>query len=168
MSTAKVDLFKLARVTNWLIVAFAILFFLAGWRVSYWFHFLTVFFLMLAVMNFFYRHVQKRHAILRNFGILGQMRYILESVGPELRQYLFASDTEERPFDRVTRSEVYRKAKGVDSAMSFGSSLDHSVEVKRYPITPRIVQQSWERLFVQDVLMSRSTWMFVSDPPAVT
>jgi hypothetical protein len=125
MSTAKVDLFKLSRVTNRLIFAFALLFFLAGCRISYWFHFLTVFFLMLTVMNFFYRHVQTRHAILRNFGILGQARYILESLGPELRQYLFSSDTEERPFDRVTRAEIYRKAKGIDSAMSFGSSLNH-------------------------------------------
>ena len=56
MSTAKVDLFKLSRVTNRLIFAFAfaVLFFVAGWRITCWFHFLTVFFLMLTVMKLFW------------------------------------------------------------------------------------------------------------------
>ena len=52
------------------------------------------------------------------------MRYMIESVGPEFRQYLFMSDTEERPFDRTVRSAVYRKAKGVDSSSAFGSQLE--------------------------------------------
>jgi len=49
---------------------------------------------------------------------------MLESVGPEMRQYLFANDTEERPFTRVERSEIYRKSKGLDSTSAFGSQLD--------------------------------------------
>jgi glutamate synthase domain-containing protein 2 len=131
MSSAKVDLHTLSRVTNWLIVALTAAFFVAGWKISFWFHFLTVAFLFLTVMNFFYRFVQSRHAVLRNFGVLGQARYVIESVGPELRQYLFSSDTEERPFNRVERSEVYRKAKGIDAAVSFGSSLNYdSTEIK--------------------------------------
>ena len=65
--------------------------------------------------------MQTRHSLLRNFGILGQARYLIESIGPEMRQYLFASDTEERPFNREERSEVYRKAQNLDSAFSFGS-----------------------------------------------
>jgi len=60
---------------------------------------------------------------LANFGIVAQGRYIIESIGPELRQYLYASDTEEKPFSRVERSEIYRKAKNIDSSSAFGSLL---------------------------------------------
>ena len=125
MSTAKVDLHKLARITNFMIAASTGAFFFAGYFLSFWFHFGTVFFLMLTVANFFYRHVQTQHTILRNFGVIGQMRYVLESVGPELRQYLFSTDTEERPFNRVERAEVYRKAKGIEGAQSFGSQYEY-------------------------------------------
>ena len=123
-STAKVDLHRMSRVANWAIPGLAVAFFMAGRTVSFWFHFGTVFFLLLTVINIFYRHVQTRHTILRNFGAIGQLRYMLESLGPELRQYFFSSDTEERPFTRVERAEVYRKAKGIDSAVSFGSQLE--------------------------------------------
>ena len=130
-STAKVDLHRLSRFANWMFVAATIGFFVLGDRVSFWFHFLTVTFFLLTVMNVFYRFVQTNHAILRNFGVLGQLRYILESVGPELRQYLFSNDTEERPFPRVERAEVYRKAKGIDAAVSFGSQLEFgATEIK--------------------------------------
>jgi len=142
-STAKVDLHRLSRVTNWGILAATIGFFVLGNRVSFWFHFLTVFFLLLTVINFFYRFVQTHHTILRNFGVLGQLRYLLESLGPELRQYLFSNDTEERPFTRVERAEVYRKAKGIDAAVSFGTQLDYdSDEIKlRHSFFPTPVGQ---------------------------
>lgn len=64
---------------------------------------------------------------------------MMESVGPELRQYFFASDTEEKPFNRNERSEVYRKAKNIDSATSFGSQNEFNAsEIKvrhsMYPV----------------------------------
>ena len=121
---ATIDLHKLAKATNLLLVLLALAFLAAGIYLSFWFHFVSVPLLLLTVMNFFYRHVQTRHTVLRNFGIMGQVRYALESLGPELRQYLFASDTEERPFNRDERAEVYRKAKGIDAAVSFGSQLN--------------------------------------------
>ena len=121
---ATIDLHKLAKATNLLLVLLAVVFLAAGIYLSFWFHFVSVPLLLLTVMNFFYRHVQTRHAVLRNFGLMGQVRYALESLGPELRQYLFASDTEERPFNRDERAEVYRKAKGIDAAVSFGSQMD--------------------------------------------
>lgn len=117
----KIDLHKLSRFVNVLIPASAVLAFLLGHFVSFYFHFFTVTFLLMTVMNGFYMRVQTAHTILRNFGILGQVRYIVESIGPELRQYLYANDTEERPFNRTERAEVYRKAKNVDSASSYGS-----------------------------------------------
>jgi glutamate synthase domain-containing protein 2 len=80
---------------------------------------------MLNVINFSYMYGQKNHALLANFGLLAQGRYVIESIGPELRQYLFASDTEERPFNRTERAEVYRKALNVDSSSTFGTQLDY-------------------------------------------
>ncbi len=126
-----IDLHKLAKFTNLAIPILAVLFFLAGFRFSFYFHFLTVTFLFLTVINLFYLHVQSSHSVLRNFGILGQGRYMLESIGPELRQYLFANDTEEKPFNRTERAEVYRKAQNIDSASSFGSQFEFdSSEIK--------------------------------------
>jgi len=126
-----VNLHKLSRFTNLAIPLLAGLFFIAGLRISFYFHFLTVAFIFLSVLNAFYLFGQKGHSILRNFGILGQGRYILESIGPELRQYLYLNDTEERPFNRNERSEVYRKAQNINSASSFGSQKDFdSTEVK--------------------------------------
>ena len=58
-----------------------------------------------------YDLIQTKHAILRNFPIIGHFRYILESVGPELRQYIVTSNNEERPFSRDQRSWVYASSK---------------------------------------------------------
>lgn len=125
MSKITVDLEKVAHAINLLIPAITGLFALLGYYVSFYFHFLTVVGIFLTAINLSYLFGQKRHALLANFGLLAQGRYILESIGPELRQYLFASDTEERPFNRVERAEVYRKAQGVDSSSSFGTLLEY-------------------------------------------
>ncbi len=137
-SSLSINLNKLAKFTNSAIPLFALLFFTAGYFVSFYFHYLTVTFLFLTVINFFYLRVQTRHALLRNFGILGQARYMLESVGPELRQYLFANDIEERPFNREDRSDVYRKAKNVESTFSFGTLTNFdATEIKfRHSLFP--------------------------------
>ncbi len=66
--------------------------------------------------------LQTRHAILRNYPVVGHLRYLIERIGPELRQYVVASDTEERPFDRVQRSWVYQVAKDENSYQGFGTS----------------------------------------------
>ncbi len=126
-----VDLIRLARFANAALLLLPVLFFAAGYYISFYFHFLTVACLFLLLVNFSYRHVQKDHALLRNFGLLGQARYLIESIGPEFRQYLFLNDREERPFNRAERSEVYRKSKNVDSSGSFGTLLDYdSTEIK--------------------------------------
>lgn len=145
-SKISIDLHKMAKVANLAIPIFAVLFLLAGTYLSFYIHGLAVFFIFLTTINFFYRHVQKTHALLRNFGVMGQARYMMESIGPEMRQYFFASDTEERPFNRGERSEVYRKAKNIDSASSFGSqkSFD-ATEIKirhsMYPTAPEKIKK---------------------------
>ena len=123
-STFIVDLERMSRTANIGIVLLCVAFGVVGYFVSFYFHFLTVALLLLVLLNAFWRHGQTSHTLLANFGFLAQTRYLVESVGPEFRQYLFASDMEERPFNRVERAEVYRKAKGVDSSAAFGSLLD--------------------------------------------
>jgi glutamate synthase domain-containing protein 2 len=73
-----------------------------------------------------YDLLQKQHAILRNFPILGHFRYILESVGPELRQYIVTSNNEELPFSRDERTWVYASAKQQNNYLGFGT--DNNVE----------------------------------------
>src|SRR6516225_3957975 len=67
---------------------------------------------------------QKRHAILRNFPIIGHFRYILEAVGPELRQYIVTSNDEERPFSRDQRRWVYASSKKQNNYFGFGTDND--------------------------------------------
>ncbi len=68
-----------------------------------------------------YDVVQTRHAILRNYPILGHMRFIFEGIRPEIRQYLIESDRDEEPFSREQRSIVYQRAKGVEDKRPFGT-----------------------------------------------
>jgi glutamate synthase domain-containing protein 2 len=67
---------------------------------------------------------QKKHTILRNYPLVGHLRYILERQGEYFRQYFFANDREEMPFDRATRAWVYRTAKGEGGIVGFGSTSD--------------------------------------------
>jgi glutamate synthase (ferredoxin) len=67
---------------------------------------------------------QRRHTILRNFPVLGHARYLLEEVGPELRQYIVTSNTEERPFDRDQRRWIYASSKRENNYFAFGTSRD--------------------------------------------
>jgi glutamate synthase (ferredoxin) len=71
-----------------------------------------------------YDLTQRRHAILRNFPLLGHARYMLEEVGPELRQYIFTSNTEERPFNRDQRRWIYASSKRENNYFAFGTSKD--------------------------------------------
>src|SRR5881394_1889491 len=67
---------------------------------------------------------QKRHAVLRNFPIIGHFRYWLEAVGPELRQYIVTGNDEERPFSRDQRRWVYSSAKKENNYFAFGTDND--------------------------------------------
>ena len=73
-----------------------------------------------------YDLVQTRHAILRNFPIIGHFRYILEAVGPEFRQYIVTSNNEEQPFSRDKRRWVYASSKRENNYQGFGT--DNEVE----------------------------------------
>ena len=68
-----------------------------------------------------YDLLQKRHAILRSFPIIGHFRYILESIGPELRQYIVTDNDEERPFSRDQRRWIYASSKKENNYFGFGT-----------------------------------------------
>jgi glutamate synthase domain-containing protein 2 len=76
--------------------------------------------LLLALHDLF----QRRHALLRAYPVLGRMRYMLEKIGPELRQYWFSPDKAERPFDRTERNWIYQSAKREPNTFGFGSESD--------------------------------------------
>ena len=65
---------------------------------------------------------QTSHSILRNYPVLGHLRFMFEDVRPELRQYFFESDKDEEPFSRETRSLVYQRAKGIEDKRPFGTT----------------------------------------------
>lgn len=65
---------------------------------------------------------QKKHTILRNFPVVGRLRYLFERQGEYFRQYFFANDREEMPFNRSVRSWVYRLAKDEGGTIGFGST----------------------------------------------
>ncbi|MBV1862197.1 MAG: FMN-binding glutamate synthase family protein, partial [Nannocystaceae bacterium] len=67
---------------------------------------------------------QQSHTILRNFPVLGRLRYFFESVRPELRQYFVESDQEENPYSREKRSIIYQRAKNVLATTPFGTRAD--------------------------------------------
>ena len=71
-----------------------------------------------------YDLLQRQHAILRNFPVVGHLRYLLESVGPELRQYIVTDNRQERPFDRDQRRWIYTSSKGANNNFAFGSDED--------------------------------------------
>ncbi|MFE7627583.1 FMN-binding glutamate synthase family protein [Streptomyces sp. NPDC057509] len=68
--------------------------------------------------------VQKKHALLRNFPVIGHARYLLERIGPELRQYVVTSNEEERPFSRDQRTWIYASAKEENNYFGFGTDMD--------------------------------------------
>src|SRR5437762_10241146 len=71
-----------------------------------------------------YDVTQKRHAVIRNFPLIGHLRYVLETFGPELRQYIVTDNDEERPFSRDQRRWVYASAKRENNYFGFGTDND--------------------------------------------
>jgi glutamate synthase domain-containing protein 2 len=85
-------------------------------------HFLLIFgFLTLVGI---YDCLQTKHAILRNYPVLGHMRFLLEFIRPEIRQYFIEGDNDKTPFSREQRTLVYSRSKAVADEIPFGTTLD--------------------------------------------
>ena len=68
-----------------------------------------------------YDVLQRTHAVLRNYPVVGHLRYLLELVRPELQQYFIERNFDGRPYDRDTRSIIYQRAKGIEGVKAFGT-----------------------------------------------
>ena len=97
-----------------------------------------------------YDTIQSKHAIRRNFPVLGRLRYLFEFIRPELQQYFIESETDGRPLSREMRSIIYERAKDVRDTMPFGTQQDvyetgyewmnHSLAAHALPeLDPRIL-----------------------------
>ncbi|WP_417366693.1 FMN-binding glutamate synthase family protein [Flavobacterium beibuense] len=84
---------------------------------------LLLIFLPLIFMGL-YDMYQSKKTIRRNFPLLGRLRYVLESIGPEMRQYFIETDLEGKPFNRLQRSLVYQRSKKELDTMPFGTQLN--------------------------------------------
>jgi len=86
---------------------------------------LIAFAIILAVAFVFVSDItQKKHGVLRNYPVVGHLRYFFEEMGEYFRQYFFSGDREEMPFNRATRAWVYRLAKNEGGTIGFGSTYD--------------------------------------------
>ena len=71
-----------------------------------------------------YDLVQRRHSILRNYPVMGHLRFLLEGIRPEIQQYFVERNFDGRPYDRDTRSVIYERAKGIHGEQAFGTERD--------------------------------------------
>lgn len=85
-----------------------------------WYWYVLLLLIVVAIYDMF----NKKHIILRNFPIVGHFRYWLESIGPELRQYIVANNREELPFNRIERGWIYASAKNENNYEGFGTDRD--------------------------------------------
>jgi glutamate synthase domain-containing protein 2 len=114
---------------------------------------------------------QKRHTVLRNFPIVGHLRFFFENLGEYFRQYFFLGDREEMPFNRATRAWVYRLAKNEGGILGFGSTYDLTqpgalvfvnaafpvLDTDHTPAPPVIIGEGWcEKPFAAQSLINIS------------
>ncbi|HZW62951.1 MAG TPA: FMN-binding glutamate synthase family protein [Flavobacteriaceae bacterium] len=86
-----------------------------------WWMWILIFLVLLAIRDIF---VQRAHTISHNFPIIGHLRYLFESIGPEIRQYFVANNREELPFNRIERGWIYASAKSENNYEGFGTDRD--------------------------------------------
>ena len=90
---------------------------------STWFWFVLLLACALTLLGL-YDLAQRSHAVRRNYPIIGNLRWLFESIRPEIRQYLIEGDNDQAPFSRSQRSLVYARSKNEGSELAFGTLLD--------------------------------------------
>jgi len=88
---------------------------------------------------------QKKHAVLRNYPVIGRLRYFFEKQGEYFRQYFFAGDRDEMPFNRATRAWVYRVSKAEGGIIGFGSTYDIKQPGALLFVNAPFPVQEWEK-----------------------
>jgi glutamate synthase domain-containing protein 2 len=114
---------------------------LVGLAFSWWFALPALIFGFLGALGL-YDVVQSSHSILRNYPVIGHMRFLFEGIRPEIRQYLIESDQDEEPFSRDKRSIIYQRAKGVEDKRPFGTRervYDSGYEWLTHSVVPTMI-----------------------------
>ena len=119
---------------------------------------LSALIIALVLIYFYVRDItQKRHTVLRNYPIIGRLRFFFEDLGEYFRQYFFLGDREEMPFNRATRAWVYRMAKNEGGILGFGSTYDLNqsgalvfvnaafpvLDGEHEPTPPLVIDEGW-------------------------
>ena len=94
---------------------------------------------------------QKSHSILRNFPVLGHMRFLLEEIRPEMQQYFVESEQSGRPFSREQRSVVYARAKNARDTVPFGTVenvYETGYEWVNHSLSPKHMEPSNLRIVI--------------------
>jgi glutamate synthase domain-containing protein 2 len=94
---------------------------------------------------------QRKHAIIRNYPVIGHLRYFLESIRSEIRQYFFESDLDGKPFNRRQRSIVYQRAKNEKQTVAFGMQADSTApgyEWVAHSLYPATVDERYLRVTI--------------------
>src|SRR5690606_17259558 len=121
----------------YLVIAGTAFFTLLGLAVNAWWLLPALIMAGLTGLGYYDLH-QTRHAIRRNYPVIGNLRFFFEFIRPEMRQYFIEDDTSELPFSRVDRSLVYQRAKRQEDKRPFGTQgnvyhadyewINHSME----------------------------------------
>lgn len=107
---------------------------------------------IVAIRDIFFN---KKHSIQHNYPLVGHIRYMLEKIGPELRQYWVANDTEELPFSREWRNWIYRSSKVKNNMTGFGTASDFNkkghiiIKNDMFPFVPKNLEAAKK---VEDIL----------------
>ncbi len=87
----------------------------------YWWEWVLIVLVLIIVRDILFN---KRHAVQHNYPLIGHFRYMIEKIGPELRQYIVANNREELPFNRIERTWIYTSAKNQNNYKGFGTDRD--------------------------------------------
>ncbi len=96
---------------------------LATFNYSYYWSILLFICILLTIVGI-YDMVQTKHTLMRNYPVLGRLRWLMEALRPKLYQYFVESDIDGRPINRLDRSIIYQRAKQQNDTMPFGTQLD--------------------------------------------
>ena len=94
-----------------------------SYAVSQWWLIVFVMVVLLVVMGI-YDMAQTKHSIMRNYPVVGRLRYWMEDIRPKMYQYFIESDIDGRPINRIDRSTIYQRAKQQMDTMPFGTQLN--------------------------------------------
>jgi glutamate synthase domain-containing protein 2 len=111
---------------------------------------LFLFFILYAVLGFIEMNWAKSN-LRRNYPVLANLRYLLEYIRPEIQQYFIANDTEERPFNREQRNLIYRRAKGLNDTLPFGTQhniLEQGYQSLNHSFNATTVKEEYHRVII--------------------